>query len=154
MIRRFFLLALLLQPLYIAAVVETFQFEDEVTRQRYQQFIQDLRCPKCQNQNLDGSNAPIAHDLRRELYRLLQEGKSDTEITQFMVARYGEFVLYRPPLNRDTAWLWFAPPLMLAVGFAVVWLVLRRRRRTVDSPPLTVEQRERLNRILAQERDE
>ena len=80
-----------------ASPVETFEFRDEVTKVRFQALSKELRCPKCQNQNLADSNSPIAADLRRELYELLQQGKADSEIVNFMVARYGEFVLYRPP---------------------------------------------------------
>ena len=80
------------------AVVETYDFDNEVDRNRYHQFVDELRCPKCQNQNLAGSNAPIAKDLRRELHRLLQDGQTDTQIVDFMVDRYGDFVLYRPRL--------------------------------------------------------
>ena len=92
---RGFLVVLLCLPLLAWSVIETYQFEDEQLRERYQRFTHELRCPKCQNQNLSGSNSPIAKDLRRELYRLLLEGQSDQQITEFMVARYGEFVLYR-----------------------------------------------------------
>ncbi len=76
---------------------------------RYQKFIEELRCPKCQNQNLAGSNSPISEDLRREIYRLIDDGKSDTEIVQFMLDRYGDFILYRPRLTSETAILWAAP---------------------------------------------
>ena len=109
-------------------VIETYQFDDEILRARYQIFTQELRCPKCQNQNLSGSNSPIAEDLRRELHRLLHEGASDQQITDFMVARYGEFVLYRPRLQPQTLVLWFAPAVFLVVGVFVIIVLVRRQR--------------------------
>ena len=110
-----------------AAVIETYEFETELQHQRYQDFIEELRCPKCQNQNLAGSNSPISADLRRELHRLLLEGKSDQEIVDYMVARYGEFVLYRPPLNKHTIVLWLLPVALLLLGALVVTMLVRRK---------------------------
>ena len=110
-----------------SAVIETYEFDNEQLRERYNTFTEVLRCPKCQNQNLSGSNSPIAADLRRELHRLLQEGRSDAEIRDYMVARYGEFILYQPPLNRHTVVLWFFPLVLLAIGAAVLLAVVRRR---------------------------
>lgn len=110
------------------AVIETYEFDSEVDNVRYQQFIEELRCPKCQNQNLAGSNSPIAKDLRREIYRLIDEGKSDTEIVQFMVDRYGDFILYRPRLTGETVILWAAPAILLLLGALILVLMVRRRR--------------------------
>ncbi len=120
-------LALLLAAPTASAVIETYEFDTELQRQRYQDFIEELRCPKCQNQNLAGSNSPISADLRRELHRLLLEGKSDTEITDYMVSRYGEFVLYRPPLNQHTLALWIVPAGLLLLSTVAVVLLIRRR---------------------------
>ena len=102
--------------------------------QRYQHFIDELRCPKCQNQNLAGSNSPIAKDLRHQLYLLLEEGRSDQEVTNFMVNRYGDFILYRPRFNPETAILWFAPAIFLLLGVVVVTLIFfsAERQRKVD----------------------
>lgn len=134
------------------AVVETYEFSDTVTEQRYHQFIEELRCPKCQNQNLAGSNAPIAEDLRRELHRLLQQGRSDREIVDFMVDRYGDFVLYKPRFNAETAVLWFAPVLFLMVGAIVVLLVYRHQQNNVvveiDDAPLDEQEQQRLQQLL------
>lgn len=112
------------------AVVDVVEFRDEVSRQRYLSFIDELRCPKCQNQNLAGSDSPIAADLRRELRRLLEEGKSDKEIVDFMVSRYGEYVLYRPKVTSSTAVLWGLPLLLLSVGFLVIAYTVKQRRKT------------------------
>ena len=92
----------------------------------------ELRCLVCQNQSLAESNAPLADDLRREVRELAVAGKSDAEIKQFLVARYGDFVLYNPPVKRTTWLLWFGPFLLLACGGVVWWAVARRRGRRGD----------------------
>lgn len=89
----------------------------------------ELRCLVCQNQTIADSNAPLAADLRRETRELLQQGKSDAEVIAYMTQRYGDFVLYRPPLRATTLFLWFGPALLLAIGGAVLVMVLRRRSR-------------------------
>jgi len=139
-------------PLTAWPVIETYQFNSDELRLRYQQFTQELRCPKCQNQNLSGSNSPIAKDLRRELHRLLQEGFSDQQINEFMVQRYGEFVLYRPRLNQQTLLLWAAPVLFLLFSVIALVRVIRHQRVTalshkVDSP-LTEAEQQRINKLL------
>ncbi|WP_372738528.1 cytochrome c-type biogenesis protein CcmH [Neptunomonas sp.] len=111
------------------ATIDTYEFTDDANRERFQQLTNELRCPKCQNQNLAGSNSPIASDLRREIHRMLEEGKNNTEITDYMVARYGEFVLYRPRMSASTWILWYGPFVLVAVGFAVIWLITRKRKR-------------------------
>ena len=93
------------------AVIETYDFSDPLLEERYQELSAELRCPKCQNQNIADSNAPIAKDLRKILYQQLEDGASDREILDYMVARYGEFVRYRPRFSGDTAILWLAPVL-------------------------------------------
>lgn len=134
------------------AVIDVYEFEDEVERQRYLSFIDEMRCPKCQNQNLAGSDSPIAQDLRRELHRLLKEGKSDKEITDFMVNRYGDYVLYRPQLKKNTYMLWGLPLVLMAVGWLVAFLVVRQRRSKttgvgVESSGDDVDQ-QRLQKLL------
>jgi cytochrome c-type biogenesis protein CcmH len=111
------------------AAIETREFADEGQRQRYHDLAVELRCPKCQNQSIAESNSPIANDLRGEIYRLLGEGRSDEEIIEYMVARYGDFVLYDPPLSSRTALLWLGPgTLLLAGGVTVAFIVASRRR--------------------------
>ena len=143
---------LLLTAALAHAVVETYDFSREEDRTRYQRFTYELRCPKCQNQNLADSNAPIAADLRRELHRLLEEGRSDEEIVDFMVQRYGEYVLYRPRLEPRTWLLWGAPAGMLLGGVFVMAGMLRRSRRT-QPPALDEAERTRLAGILGKEND-
>ena len=127
--RRLASLLLLWSALQANAAVDTLQFKDETERQRYLYFTRELRCPKCQNQNLADSAAPIAADLRHEVYRLLQEGRSDAEVVDFMVTRYGEYVLYKPPLDHKTWLLWGAPVALLGLGFLVIWRMQVRGRR-------------------------
>ena len=102
------------------------QFTDRAEEQRFHALVSELRCVMCQNQSLADSNAQIAHDLRREVLTLMREGRNDDEIEQFLVARYGEFVLYRPRVEAATWLLWFGPALLLLVGGVVVARVVRR----------------------------
>ncbi len=89
----------------------------------------ELRCLVCQNQTIADSNADLAVDLRNQVRDMLRQGKSEREIIDYMTARYGDFVLYRPPVKPTTALLWFGPPLLLGAGLVTLWLVLRRRSR-------------------------
>lgn len=132
-----------------ASPVDTFEFSDEVTESRFHILSKELRCPKCQNQNLADSNSKIAVDLRKNLYNLLQEGKSDQEIIDFMVYRYGDFVLYRPPLKEQTYILWFGPIVILFSFFLGVVFVLRKRSRLkANELDLSAEEQTNLNDIL------
>lgn len=144
------LLALCLVPGGPArAVIETYEFSTPQLEQRYRRLSQELRCPKCQNQNIADSNAPISQDLRELLYRQLEAGASDAEILEDMVARYGEFVRYRPAAQGAALWLWLAPLLLLCAGVLLVLLLLRRGRRD-GLPPVSEIERERLEALLAQ----
>jgi cytochrome c-type biogenesis protein CcmH len=105
---------------------------------RLKHLEEELRCLVCQNQTLADSNAPLAEDLRREVRELAQQGKNDTEIKQYLVARYGDFVLYKPPVKPTTWLLWFGPFAFL-VGGALVWLVVLRRRRGADGDGVVAE---------------
>lgn len=147
---RYFLLSIFLLSAALAhAAIDPFEFDNEAQRERYQHFIEDMRCPKCQNQNLAGSDAPIANDLRHELQRLLKEGKSDREIVDYMVARYGEFILYEPPFDKKTAFLWLAPIGFLAIGLIVLMAIARRRATAVAaSAELTESERAQLRQML------
>lgn len=150
-----FVLCWWLMPAY--AVIETYQFADPSLRERYNQFVEELRCPKCQNQNLSGSNSEISADLRRELHRLLHEGKSDTEIVDYMVARYGEFVLYKPPLNKQTLLLWIAPGVLLIIGIAVVLVITvkqRQKKAVIRQDELSPEEQKALKQLLKESADD
>jgi len=127
---------------------DTYVFTDEVTEIRYKSLVKELRCPKCQNQNLADSNSPIAADLRREVYELLQQGKSDGEIVDFMVKRYGEFVLYRPKVSSLTYVLWFGPAILLLIGVIIVVFILRKKPAKQAQVALSSEQKNKLDQIL------
>lgn len=144
------LLAVLCLPA-LAGVVDTGEFSSEVLRLRYLDLTDELRCPKCQNQNLAGSNSAIAVDLRGEVRRLLEEGRSDTEIIDFLVARYGDFVRYRPPLKSTTWLLWGAPGLLVLMALMALWLTKRQRRpEAAASSALTVEEQQQLDQLLGE----
>jgi cytochrome c-type biogenesis protein CcmH len=151
--KSFLLVLLLLLPSASFAVIETYEFDSEQLSVRYHAFTDELRCPKCQNQNLSGSDSPIAADLRRELHQLLQDGKSDKEIIDFMVDRYGDFVLYRPQFNAETAVLWLAPAILLLLGMMVLAAIIIRQRRGAADDGLTLAESERkaLEKILKEE---
>ncbi|TYK65889.1 cytochrome c-type biogenesis protein [Colwellia echini] len=131
-----------------ASPVDTYEFRDEVTKIRFQALTKELRCPKCQNQNLADSNSPIAKDLRKELYELLQQGKADSEIVNFMVDRYGEFVLYRPRVSALTYVLWFGPAVLILLGIIVVIVIVRRKPIDKKQLELTTEQQDKLNSLV------
>ena len=111
------------------AAIDAYQFPNEDLRARHHQLIDELRCPQCLNTNIAGSDAMIAKDLRREVHRLLLEGKTDEEILTFMQQRYGDFILYNPRVTAGTVVLWFGPLLLLVVAGAILVTVIRRRRR-------------------------
>ena len=102
-------------------------FDDPELQARYEKIIAEVRCLKCQNQTIKDSNAFLASDLRREIRRLLEEGKTDNEVYDFLVARYGDFALYRPRTSGRTLILWIAPMLFLLIGTFLLWRVVRRR---------------------------
>jgi cytochrome c-type biogenesis protein CcmH len=114
------------------------EFSDAAEERRFNALLAELRCVMCQNQSLADSNAQIAHDLRREVFELMRSGRSDREIKAFLVERYGEFVLYQPPLGAGTWLLWFGPALLLLAGAALLVRIVRRRAR--DAVPDDPEQ--------------
>lgn len=119
----------------VAASWPAFAQPDPALDARLKRLEEELRCLVCQNQSLADSNAPLAEDLRREVHGLAAAGKSDDEIKAFLVARYGDFVLYRPPVKSTTWLLWFGPLVLLIVGGMVWWQVARRRPRG-DQPAM------------------
>ncbi len=130
-------------------VIETYQFDTDVQRARYHHFIEELRCPKCQNQNLSGSDSAISKDLRRQIHQMIMDDKSDIEITQYVVARYGDFILYRPRLGAGTLVLWLGPLLLLILaGF--IWFRLARAKPEVRE--ITAAEQVRLDELLKESR--
>jgi len=134
-------------PLQATATLESFKFADEAAEQHFKDLIAELRCLVCQNQSLADSDAELAHDLRAEVYEMVQDGKSDTEITEYLVARYGDFVLYNPPVKPSTYLLWFGPfALMLLAGILLLRAV-RRQKRTATTE-ISDSDRKRLDHLL------
>ena len=127
------LLALLpaLAPAAAATAEAPLQFRDGAEETRFRALASELRCVMCQNQSLADSDAPIAHDLRRQVLEMMREGRSDAQIKQYLVARYSEFVLYEPGLRPATAVLWFGPLLLVLAGAGVVVAIVRRRARAL-----------------------
>jgi cytochrome c-type biogenesis protein CcmH len=128
------------------AAIESLEFATAGEESRYQNMIGQLRCLVCQNQNLADSNADLAKDLRAKTYQMIRSGASDTEIVDFMVTRYGDFVLYRPPLRGRTILLWGAPLIFLLIALTVFFYTLRRRR--IVAEPLNREQQSRAAKLL------
>ena len=122
--------------------------QDPVLEKRVMALAEELRCLVCQNQTLADSNASLAEDLRNQIRERMRQGSSDREVVDFLVARYGDFVLYRPPLKATTVLLWFGPLLLLAAGFAVL---LRRllRRRSMEVAEMSAADRKRAAELLA-----
>ncbi len=142
-------LTLLLLAGQALAVIETYEFSNPELELRYRQLSMELRCPKCQNQNIADSNAPIAQDLRKLLYQQLEKGASNEEILDYMVARYGEFVRYRPRFSGPTAILWLAPVLLLLAGLVVAFLTLRSRGGgATTAPQLNTDEQQQLQTLL------
>lgn len=131
------LVCLLLLSGNVWAVAEVREFDNAAQEVRYQELTEELRCTVCQNQNIAGSNAELAVDLRNKTYKMIREGKSKAEIKDFMVARYGNFVLYDPPVTAGTSLLWLGPFLFLVFGG---WLLLRLRRRRRNQVPVTIDE--------------
>jgi cytochrome c-type biogenesis protein CcmH len=118
------------------------QYRDPAEEARFHALTAELRCVQCQNQSLADSNAQIAHDLRREVLDLMHQGRSDAQIKQFLVERYGEFVLYRPQVESRTWLLWFGPAALLLGGAGLLFVLVRRRARALPAAAATDEPQE------------
>ncbi|WP_235893143.1 cytochrome c-type biogenesis protein [Pelomicrobium methylotrophicum] len=146
--RPWMLLAIALMAFPVMGKEATPVAEDPVLEARLQKLAKELRCLVCQNESLADSNADLAHDLRREMREMMKQGKSNREIVDFLVARYGDFVLYRPPLKPTTAALWAGPFVLLATGAVALAIVLRRRQARQGEPPLNEEERRKADALL------
>ncbi len=122
--------------------------DDPVTEQRLIVISEEMRCLVCQNESLAGSRSDLANDLRREIRNLIREGKTDEQIRTFMVERYGDFVLYRPPVKPITWLLWIGPFVILVAGIAGLLIYLRRRNQIVPSTTLSAEDNRRVDALL------
>ena len=121
---------------------------DPVLEQRVQRLSEELRCLVCQNQSLADSNADLAVDLRNQVRELMQAGQSDAQIREFMVARYGDFVLYNPPVKKTTLLLWLGPFVLLVAAGAALFIYVQRRNRKLPAQALTPEEAERARALL------
>jgi len=130
---RALLLALCLMGSTVAHAVDPLPFKDRAEELRFQALTKQLRCLVCQNESLADSNAPLAADLRRDVFEQMEAGKSDDEIKAWLTARYSDFVLYDPPLHGATLLLWFGPALVLLAGAAAVVIAVRRRARATGA---------------------
>ncbi len=138
------------------AAIDTWDFSDDGNREQFRVLTEELRCPKCQNQNLSDSNSPIASDMRREIHRMVEDGQSNQQVVDFMVARYGDFVRYRPKRDSSTALLWYGPIALLAFGILIVVLIARRRKPVEDTKKepeasLAEDEEQRLKRLLGED---
>lgn len=124
--------------------------DDPVAEARLKHLAVELRCLVCQNQTLADSSAPLAEDLRREVREMIAKNMSDPEIIEFLVSRYGDFVLYRPPLKATTTLLWVGPFALMAIGATALVITLRRRSRTVAEVSVTDEEHRRVEQLLAE----
>lgn len=144
------MLALLLSSVAAADVADVYDFSDRAQEQRYQNLISELRCPKCQNQNIADSNAPISKDMREVVYRMMKDGASNEEIVESLVGRFGEFVRYKPELDSRTFLLWATPAIAVLGGLLMVaGVVIRSRRAGPQSPVLSAEEKARVDKMLA-----
>ncbi|HNR91167.1 MAG TPA: cytochrome c-type biogenesis protein CcmH [Dokdonella sp.] len=134
---RAFTLALVTSCLYAAALpaIDTTELPDPVLQERYETLTHELRCMQCQNQSIADSPVGLAADLRREVADQLVAGKTDAEIRDYMAARYGDFILFRPRLSARTAWLWALPGVLLLAGGVIAWRIVRQRSRLAANDP-------------------
>lgn len=136
------------------AAIEAYQFDDPRNEARFHALAEELRCLVCQNQSIAESNAGLAQDLRQEVYEMIRQGKSDEEIVEFLVARYGDFVRYRPPVNATTYPLWIGPIVLLLLGLVILAVVVRRRTAVSTDDALSEEERRRLEGVLQDQGEE
>ena len=134
----------------VALAKEAKPAEDPQIEQRMRALTEQLRCLVCQNETLADSRADLAEDLRKEIREQMKAGKSDQEIIAFLTQRYGDFVLYKPPVKSTTYLLWFGPFALLFAGTGVLYLYLKKRRELIDDQPLTADERTRAEEILRQ----
>lgn len=124
------ILAVLASPALLAqSAIEPREFHSEVQEKRYRALIGELRCTVCQNEALESSNAPLAADLRQQVYDMIMDGRADFEIREYMRERYGDFVLYDPPFAGHTMILWLGPAALLLIGLITGGVMIRQRRR-------------------------
>ena len=143
-----FAMAVMIIPVQ-ASTIEAYPFETKEQEEQYKILIEELRCLVCQNQNLADSNAELAQDMRRKTYELVSAGKSKQEVAEYMVQRYGDFVLYKPPMQTNTLLLWIGPFIIFLTGLIVLVRFVRRKPAEGDTE-LTQEERARAEQLLSE----
>ncbi|MDB5811268.1 MAG: Cytochrome biosis protein [Betaproteobacteria bacterium] len=149
-LQRFGLLTLLCLALSANAQGPQPMAQDPVANKRAMLLAEELRCLVCQNQTIADSNAELAVDLRRQIREQIAQGKQDSQIIDYMVERYGDFVLYRPPLKATTLLLWFGPPLLLLFSFMFLFFYLKSRRQRVEQAPMSESEQREAQALLAE----
>jgi len=137
----------------VYGAIEEYGFDAADEEARFKKLTAELRCPMCLNTSIAGSDAPIAADLRREVYRQVHEGRSNEEIIEFMSSRYGDFVLYRPRLTAGTIILWFGPAFLLILGFVIARRMMVASQESNTEEALSPEEQEALRQILERKTD-
>ena len=133
------------------ARISAYEFQTEEQEAAYNELVQELRCLVCQNQNIADSNAELAQDLKRKTYEMVSSGKSKEEVAEYMKQRYGDFVLYRPPVNQATMFLWIGPFIIFFVGVFILIRVIKARKQPQESAPLTQEEKAKAEELLKSE---
>jgi cytochrome c-type biogenesis protein CcmH len=135
-----------------AGTLAEYQFDDPAKEEEFRAIIEEMRCLVCQNESLVGSNADLAVDLRNEIYGMIKDGHGKDDVIGFMVARYGDFVLYSPPVKPSTYPIWFGPIFLFAIGAFVLMRALKKKRQSLETT-LTADEQERLNNLLNKPKD-
>ncbi|WP_299798728.1 heme lyase NrfEFG subunit NrfF [uncultured Shewanella sp.] len=142
-------LSMTLMSSAFATPVDTYEFKSVDNQKRALELAHSLRCPQCQNQNLIDSNSPVAQDLRLEVYEMVDAGKGDDEIIEFMTSRYGEFVLYKPRMEAKTYVLWLGPIALLLFGLLIGFFFIRKQRISqVEEQEISAEEQKELDELL------
>ncbi|MEZ5509139.1 MAG: cytochrome c-type biogenesis protein [Gammaproteobacteria bacterium] len=144
---RWMLLSLMLTCGIAFATIDAYEFKTPDDEQRFRVLVEELRCPKCQNQNIADSNAGLAKDIKDRVHRLINEGKDNGEITDYMVERYGDFITYRPPVRPVTWFLWFGP-FALALLAAFIIFMIKLRQKSPSIIQVTPEQEAKVQELL------
>ncbi len=142
----FLLIAMVLSSWQLQAAIEIYQFDNPEHEQLYKQMTDELRCLVCQNQNLSASNSGLARDLRKQTYEMVMAGKTREDIVAYMTQRYGDFVLYRPPVKSITILLWFGPLLLLVIGIFVLIKTVNRNKQQGEE--LSEQQYQQMKKLL------
>ncbi len=141
----------------VQAAIDTYDFTNQTERARYRVLVEELRCPKCQNQNIADSDAEISLDMRELTYRMMiEEGKSNDEIVSYLVDRYGDFVRYKPPVDKRTLLLWYGPFALLAFALLILVVLVARRRKAVmalGKNELSEAEQQRIQQLIEQNRE-